>query len=188
MLLKLGASKSEAHCMFCLWIFPSLYLYSAFDYTFFVEPTLSLVPTQLQCTSQDDIFDNVSHGDSYWHSHLHRSELKSNTELASNTHCKKNDISYNGFIQKYTCVHLYSLDSSTVRRKKSRHALQLNLWFKKAKFKWWSVYHSRPKFFPSALFPHTTHIPLVIYFPILKSVIIFNINCYAHIVLLLQVK
>ena len=29
-------------------------------------------------------------------------------------------------ITKFTCVHLYSLDSSTVRRKKSRQALQLN--------------------------------------------------------------
>ena len=87
-------------------------------------------------------------------------------------------------ITKFTCVHLYSLDSSTVRRKKSRQALQLNCKNEKRIFENWFLYHSSPKFFPSALFPQTQHIPLEIYFPISKSVFIFHINCSVSGVLL----
>ena len=38
---------------------------------------------QLQCTGQDDIFDNVLREDSYWRLHLHHSGLKNNTKMIS---------------------------------------------------------------------------------------------------------
>ena len=45
----------------------------------FIAIGIKLHLGQLQCTSQDDIFDNVSREDNYWHLHSHHSEPKNNT-------------------------------------------------------------------------------------------------------------
>ena len=65
--------------IFYMYVFILNYSRNSIQWLIFIAIIMKLHLGQLQCTSQDDIFDNVSREDNYWHLHSHHSEPKNNT-------------------------------------------------------------------------------------------------------------